>query len=231
MSTPAKNSLRRVSFFTLAGVACAELQSNGEVIAAVQKNPLPEFRHGTGPHLCQLFANWPSDDEAVLRFTKRFGALTAPLKSGAPFSFVIADWRLSQLLIIAKWDIAAQFYGIFGHGNQGVEGLEEVRVGAGERFICRPHCVEYRANSLLRFIYFQFHSIRWENLRRCGRTDCKTPYFVAKHLGQLYCCNVCSQAAQRDWKKKWWEENGPAWRNRRSKTKKLQKSTTRGGSR
>src|ERR1700730_10233043 len=102
MSTPTlpgKNSFRQVEFYTLAGVSKAELKPDGEEIVVIQKNPLPECRVEHGRFLCTEFVNWPADASGVLRFTRHYGALTAPLTSGAKFSFSVADWeKLPQMV-------------------------------------------------------------------------------------------------------------------------------------
>jgi hypothetical protein len=219
MYTP-KNSFRHLSFFTLAGVSRAELQSNGQEIIAIQKNPLPEFRPKDGAYLCAEFANWPNDAKSVLRFTKRFGGLTLPLDAGGKSTILITDWINHQKMLRSSWDMASYVFEKFGFRNHGVMGLQEVRVEVGESFFCMANRLEYRARSLFRFVLMEFHSIPWERLRKCRRKDCSNPYFVARHLGQRYCSDTCALSIQREWKKQWWNTHGPAWRKKRLKDKK-----------
>ena len=70
-------SIQQLHFYTLAGVSDAQLE--GDTITSVQKDPLRELRSGQNGILCSEFANWPNDTEGVLRFTRRYGALRAPL--------------------------------------------------------------------------------------------------------------------------------------------------------
>jgi hypothetical protein len=229
MYTPTRNSFRQVAFFTLAGVSSAELQAQGQEIVATQRNPLPELRSKAGNHLCAEFVNWPADSEGVLRFTKRFGGLTCGLKAGETFYFSVQDWQRHQKMLRARWDMISYMFEKFNLRNHGTLGLQQLHVEAGDCFFCRPNKLEYRVNSLYRFLLMEFHSIPWERLKKCRRSDCKTPYFVANHLGQRYCSDVCGYSAQREWKKSWWEKSGVAWRNKRSKKKKPKQSGKRGG--
>ena len=51
---------------------------------------------------------------------------------------------------------------------------------------------------------------------RCQNGDCHTPYFFAIRRSQKYCSDVCAIPAQREFKRKWWAENGPEWRQKRA---------------
>jgi hypothetical protein len=48
--------------------------------------------------------------------------------------------------------------------------------------------------------------------RLCSKCSAK---FIAKRAAQKYCSNVCSLAAQREYRKKWWDEHGERWRKDR----------------
>jgi hypothetical protein len=54
--------------------------------------------------------------------------------------------------------------------------------------------------------------------RYCQNAECPAPYFFAKKSSQRYCSEDCAQTAERETKRKWWTENGPAWRKKRKKT-------------
>ena len=51
---------------------------------------------------------------------------------------------------------------------------------------------------------------------RCQNASCHTPYFFAIRRSQKYCSDVCAIPAQREFKRKWWAENGPEWRHKRA---------------
>jgi hypothetical protein len=55
---------------------------------------------------------------------------------------------------------------------------------------------------------------------RCHNPDCPhAPYFFATRRSQKYCSDECAIPAQREFKRKWWRENGARWRARRPEHK------------
>jgi hypothetical protein len=46
-----------------------------------------------------------------------------------------------------------------------------------------------------------------DKLRRCPNATCPAPYFFATKKGQKFCSTVCAEPAQRESKRKWWNEN------------------------
>jgi hypothetical protein len=46
-----------------------------------------------------------------------------------------------------------------------------------------------------------------DKLRRCPNPACPAPYFFATRKGQKFCSAVCAEPAQREAKRKWWNEN------------------------
>jgi hypothetical protein len=64
----------------------------------------------------------------------------------------------------------------------------------------------------LEFLLRQHHQTRY-----CPNRECPAPYFFAKKHSQRYCSEDCAQTAERETKRKWWTENGPAWRKKRKK--------------
>jgi hypothetical protein len=55
---------------------------------------------------------------------------------------------------------------------------------------------------------------------RCGNPDCHTPYFFATRRSQKYCSDTCAIPAQQASKRRWWAENGTAWRRKREVSRK-----------
>lgn len=66
---------------------------------------------------------------------------------------------------------------------------------------------------------------------RCRNGDCHTPYFFAIRRSQKYCSDVCAIPAQREFKRKWWAENGPEWRHKRAAPTKNHNKRANGKSR
>ena len=61
--------------------------------------------------------------------------------------------------------------------------------------------------------------------RVCERCDA---CFIAKREGQRYCSTDCSEATQREVKRKWWADHGKAWREKRSKAKSKKEGSKHG---
>lgn len=55
---------------------------------------------------------------------------------------------------------------------------------------------------------------------RCENRDCHAPYFFARRRSQKYCSDACAVPAQREFKRKWWAENGTTWRRKRGVPRK-----------
>ena len=64
---------------------------------------------------------------------------------------------------------------------------------------------------LLRFIDLADYT------RRCEALDCPAPYFVASRRSQKYCSPECARESQREFKRRWWRENGVSWRQSRGR--------------
>jgi hypothetical protein len=61
---------------------------------------------------------------------------------------------------------------------------------------------------------------RWSDLTRyCDNPGCSAPYFIARDPRQKYCSDGCAKPAQREYKQKWWAENGRNWRASRPSKK------------
>jgi len=212
-----------ITFYTLAGVARAELLEDR--ITVVQKNPLPELKSNKGALLCSEFANWSADPEEVLRFTRRYGALRAPLEPGAEYTFLVRHWVEDQKRIRSAWGMTEYVFRKFDLHRWGELGEERISVEEGEAFVFRFGRLEYKTQSLFRLLLMELLSTPKERLQLCLRSGCVTPHFVARHLRQKYCSDLCAQSAQRDSKRKWWEQHGEQWRRRRADVESEQVQT------
>lgn len=61
--------------------------------------------------------------------------------------------------------------------------------------------------------------------RVCANPDCTNPYFIATDHRQKFCSPECTQPAQKEWRRRWWEQHGQQWREQHGK--KHTKSTKR----
>ena len=95
--------------------------------------------------------------------------------------------------------------------------VESLR-GEGDLLICR-------VRNLYHFLFLDLATLPRERLKICARKGCPNPYFIAHHLRQNYCSQVCSKDAQKRWKKQWWDEHGAEWRALRSRMRRVRKLT------
>ena len=162
------------------------------------------------PNLLPDFLNWPLSDEDILRFTKRYGPLVRRFPA-EPWSFETEGWRLEQASMRSIWELQAtrkQFKG-FAAGFDEYDDLMLFRDGR----------VVLERVSLLRFLQDSVYMLPPERMKRCKRPTgegCDTPYFIAGHLHQEYCSEVCAHWAQKAAKREW-------WKRRNERIKKAQK--------
>jgi hypothetical protein len=65
---------------------------------------------------------------------------------------------------------------------------------------------------------FLLELMRWADLLKyCGNPDCTMPYFIATRRSQKYCSELCSQPAQREFKRRWWVQKGRQIRSAKQK--------------
>jgi hypothetical protein len=65
---------------------------------------------------------------------------------------------------------------------------------------------------------FLLELMRWADLLRyCGNPECPAPYFIATKCSQKYCHTECSKPSQREFKRRWWKENGRRARSAKRK--------------
>ncbi len=53
----------------------------------------------------------------------------------------------------------------------------------------------------------------------CANPECPAPHFIAGKTAQRYCGDACAKVFQREWKRRWWKEQGSKWRRKRSRRK------------
>jgi hypothetical protein len=53
----------------------------------------------------------------------------------------------------------------------------------------------------------------------CENAECPAPYFFAFRRSRKYCSEDCAAPAQREFKRRWWNRKGEAWRKKREKRK------------
>jgi hypothetical protein len=65
-----------------------------------------------------------------------------------------------------------------------------------------------------------------DSMRICGNIECPAPYFIASRRSQKFCSDACALPAQREYKRRWWNEHGAAWQKNRSRKQGRGKTKT-----
>jgi hypothetical protein len=205
MNTPAY-SLQPVRFFALAGVDAAWLE--GDTVVGKFSSDLKPYYGKKAKPLFEEFANWSNTPEQILRFTKLYGPLEESPVAAYKFQFAIANWRTWQEGFRCVWKPTTSLAGFYNDRAQG-RGWQLDNYG-----------LSYRAANLLEYLHLSFWGCPKERMKRCARPDCPHPYFVARHLKQNYCSDICAKWGQAQWKRQWWSEHGRDWRHKRQERKK-----------
>jgi hypothetical protein len=195
-----------ITFCTLAAdVVEASLSNDSAKISGRWK--MVYARQVRPSDMLEDFANWPSEPNEILRFTKKHGPLMLRhLGQGQTFSFDVADWRECQRLIQEDWRPRRPALG----WNNTLDAEQ------GESFLRIHGNLTYIASTLFRLLRLELHAIPSQRLRRCVRPECENPYFIAKHLSQRYCSDLCANWAQKKWKREWWDARGSQLRRRKT---------------
>ena len=193
-------SIKDVRLLVLAGVEEANL--DGEKIVGTWKELKPRFSL-PGKTVVQSFANWRDGPNDILSFTRVYGFLEKPDRSGN-FEQSLQEWREHQAFIRRHWrpSLGTHF------------GMKD-----GEMLHVKGDQLSIEAESLRRFIEIELFITPNTHRRICSRPDCKQDrYFIAVNTKQRFCSRECVEWGLRQHKKEWWRENGPQWRqNRKAK--------------
>jgi len=164
------------------------------------KDHLTPFYGPEQRRLVEDFVNWPREPQRILTFTKAYGPLEVRPKPGEDFRYPLAIWILGQKHFRWLWKNLVHF------PNWAIP--EEQ---AGD-LAYRSGRLVYTAPNLYMFLYLDLVTCPAERLRVCARPDCANPFFIAHHLRQNYCSQICATWGQRQWKLQWWKEHGKQWR-------------------
>jgi hypothetical protein len=208
MLTP-KKSVNRLRFSTLAGAEDVRLAGSNKFVGRFQAN-LKDFYALRKGRLIEEFLNWPSDPSAILHFTRKYGPLRAKPVEGKEFKFSWFEWTLDQRRLRSMWERRRVFQ------------PQEWEQSNGS-LLLQKDGLTYRAENLYAYLCMDLVTCEPKRLRKCKRPDCTNPYFIAGHLKQRFCSDICAEWGQREWKKQWWKEHGEEWRNNRAKQMKLKR--------
>jgi hypothetical protein len=184
------------------------------VVGRFQAN-LKEFYGPQNRRLIEDFLNWPHDPEDVLRFTSKYGPMRGSPIGSAAFAVSWFPWYADQRLLQNLWR------------NKSILRTSEWEPSGGS-LAFRQGSLTYTAPDLYTFLYMDLVTCEANRLRICKRVGCPNPYFIAGHLKQQFCGEKCAQWGQREWKKKWWEKHGAAWRQERKAVKSKKKGGKNG---
>jgi hypothetical protein len=198
-------SLPQLDFYVLAGnCADAALSRDRDVI----KGRFGVSRPKRYWQLVAKFANWSTDERHIVRFVRRFGPLTVPYGvRGRTFSIRLEEWRDFQRSFRLAWE---KWKGIGrGHPVTWSDLKEETVFHDGKQ-------PKIQFKTVGRYLTFALHVLPPERVKLCGRPDCPHPYFIAQHLKERYCCEGCANWADKQVKRRWWNETGANQRQLKS---------------
>jgi hypothetical protein len=195
---------RSFRFCTLAGVEGVYIE--GEWVVGRWKASLTQIYGKEKGTVLQDFLNCSTSSESILRFTKQYGPLDRGAKPSIEFKFELSEWRKMQQSMRSLWKSQNNVAGWEMSPDDG-------------NLACESRQLVYRARTLLVFLGIDLVTLPVEHMKVCGRPDCPAPFFITRHLRQRFCSEECAGWGQRQAKNKWWRESGPAWRERRAKTK------------
>jgi hypothetical protein len=168
------------------------------------------------------FLNWGGNAEDIVRFTNKYGpvvfepyphpsnpkVLTLRPWDNHTWTFTLDSWRDFQHHQRVLWLIHAdQYPGLDVSGP--ATGTEFWLSNEDEMgFYQQNACVMLQVSNLARFIEISLRALPYARMRKCKRTEeegCISPYFIAKHLRQEYCSDICAHWGQKAVKREWWQ--------------------------
>ena len=145
---------------------------------------------------------------AVVEFTKKYGPITVPFRSGGCFQFSVPEWLSKRAELEATWRLVASARRSVPAGGSSVK----VWMDKGEYFEFSAGRLRFRTTHLDTYVSLEIAAVPKSRLRVCENRlnpleGCKSPYFVASDLRKKYCSGICAAAAVREAKRRWWNDN------------------------
>ncbi len=210
MNANLANSRTVLGLGTLAGIQDAEL--TGEQITGHWiKEPYWYVSLRPGKALIENFLNWGSEPGEILRFVRKYGPLSMPdgaLDRLPPvnlpmFHQPLKEWRDCQANLRDLWSHGSSHAYEFGLRN-------------GEMLRVQQDKLLLKVFSLARFLECEILLNPSARRRICANPECKNPHFIAKHLRQFQCSDLCAAWAQRQHKRTWWTAHRDEQRKKRA---------------
>jgi hypothetical protein len=158
--------------------------------------------------ICEDFANWPSEVESILKFTRKYGPLDVDAKPGGFFRFTQLDWWVCQQNFRSLWK--SMMPGVNFSAADLAEGETPFccHSDRGVTLYLSPRGTSIQLDKLWPLIELCFRSLPHERLRFCPAEFCPNPYFVATHLRQNYCgLEQCIRWGDLKAKRDYWNRN------------------------
>jgi len=163
-------------------------------------------------------ANCRGDEDAVRRFTKKYGPLLTA--ADGTFAFQLSAWCAMRKQFRCAWD---GFLGldsrypsaIVPHFKEHAPHLFAeplISAQAKGRFELTPKGLYFVAESLYAVLVLVLIAVHERGLlRHCAKPGCDESYFIAAHPRQRYCNERCAAWAQAEAKSAWWKVKGKEW--------------------
>jgi hypothetical protein len=185
-------------------------------------------------------ANCRGDEDAVRRFTRKYGVLSTA--ADGRFAFQLSDWRARQRQFRCAWD---GFLGL--DSRYPIEVVPYFKehaphlflnpskdVQTAGRFELTSKGLDFVTDSLYAALMLVLIAIHERgSLRHCAKPGCDEPYFIAAHPRQRYCTEKCAAWAQAEAKSAWWKVKGKEWLEQKivktSSKQRTQRTSKKGG--
>jgi hypothetical protein len=173
-------------------------------------------------HAIEDFAN-TSSPEDMLRFTRRYGVLhrddldwleVAPgerVVMGDSFFIHCGQWLKSQERFRTAWERSGRTDNRLAErlaSQMTPKSLDGRVVKAFVKPCGKSFELELQPDDLLGALWLAFIGFS-DRTRKCQNPTCAAPYFLASRRDQKFCNEQCSRLVAN---RRWWDQNGAAWR-------------------
>ena len=184
------------------------------------KSPQPQARLSVSAQRSELFLKqwtnlpWDIDEGRLKRFLEEFddflpthGAKIGPERRSVPLASLLhADIPSTKKPEYVFWAVKDEVMGAWTQPTE-VERQKRLLVTAG------LYMAASGTMGMDGFLQVLLQAIRKAPfLAYCRNPECPHRFFIARRVGQPYCSHPCARPAQRETKRRWWNEVGKARR-------------------
>jgi hypothetical protein len=170
--------------------------------------------------LTQL-ANLRPEDEAGLRFVRKYGHMLSDLPSSEQWRHPFVATTPEQLDLARAKNLQHELQCIWRSGTREARQFRVLMLAKWAQesgsftFMLSPEAMHPGP-----FAQALLYLLNSDRALICGNPKCLAPYLFRPRdkKRQVYCSDLCAEFGQRESKKKWWADKGDEWRKRRQST-------------